>query len=71
MFLDEIDAGARIRSVADHISETDDPVDLLLADVGKDNLKGFEIRVDVTDDGGSHDRQIVPARTPGSNASGR
>ena len=67
MFLDEIDAGARIRSVADDISETDDPVDLLLADVGKDNLKGFEIRVDVTDDGGSHGRQMVPARTWGSN----
>lgn len=63
MFLDEIDAGARIRSVADDIPETDDSVDPLLADVGKDNLKGFEIRVDVTDDGGSHGRQMVPART--------
>ena len=47
----------------EQLRQADEYIDALLADVGKDNLKGFEIRVDVTDDGGSHGRQMVPART--------
>ena len=67
MLLNQIDAGAWIRSVPNHVSETDDSIDAPLADVGKDNLKCFEIRVDVADDGSSHDTPMVPARRPGSN----
>ena len=68
MFLNEIDACTGIGSVPDDVAEADDPIDHLLADVGEDNLEGFEIRVDVTDDGGSHDDPMVPARMKGSNA---
>ena len=67
MLLNEIDTGTRIWSVPDHISQTDDPIDTLLADVGKDNLKCFKIRVDVANDGSSHDEMMVPARARRSN----
>ena len=71
MFLDQIDAGAWVRAVSDHVSEADDPIDAPRADVGENDLQSLEICVDVTDDGGSHGIQMVPVPEGGSNVDNR
>jgi len=48
---DEVDALARIRTIADDVAETDDLLDAALGEIVEDGLEGFEIGVNVADDG--------------------
>jgi hypothetical protein len=61
MLLHQIDAGTGIRPVTDDVTKTNRPINRLLANIGKDHLEGFKVRMDVTDDRCSHVSKILPA----------
>jgi hypothetical protein len=51
---DQIDALARIGTVADQVAEAVDLGDSLAADIGKHGLKGLDVAVEIADEGSFH-----------------
>ena len=55
---DEVDAGHRVGAVADQVAEANVMGAPLGLRVGQDRLQGFEIAVDVTEDGDAHGTRV-------------
>ena len=52
-FSNEVGTGTRVGTVADQIAEANDALHFALLNVGQDRFEGGQVRVDVTNDGGS------------------
>jgi hypothetical protein len=52
-FSNEVGTGNRVWTVADQIAEANDALHFALLNVGQDRFEGGQVRVDVTNDGGS------------------
>ena len=47
----KVETFARIGTVADHVSQAKDLIHLLIADVREDTLEGFQVAVDIANNG--------------------
>jgi hypothetical protein len=52
-FSNKVGAGNRVRTVADQVAEANDALHFALLNVCQDRFEGGQVRVDVTNDGGS------------------